>query len=63
MRLAPFLVFAVDIVTNPCMRGGRGRGYVCMYVRGGLESRQRSDESGTGRRERERRVTEREMEC
>ena len=33
--------------------GSRGRGYVCMYVRGGRESRQRSNGSGTGRRERE----------
>ena len=46
---------------NPCMGGGsRGRGYVCMYVRGGRESRQRSNGSGTGRRERGRRSDTRE---
>ena len=40
--------------------GGRGRGYVCMYVRGGRERRQRSNGSGTGRRERGRRSDTRE---
>ena len=34
------------------MGGSRGRGYVCMYVRGGCESRKRSNGSGTERRER-----------
>ena len=32
--------------------GSRGRGYVCMYVRGGCDSRKRSNGSGTERRER-----------
>ena len=40
--------------------GSRGRGYECMYVRGGRESRQRGDGSGTGRRERGRRSDTRE---
>ena len=40
--------------------GSRGRGYVCMYVRGGRESRKRSNGSGTGRRERGRRSDTRE---
>ena len=36
------LTLFFTIVANPCM-GGRLHVYVCLYVRGGLQSRQRRD--------------------
>ena len=45
-----------SIVMKPCMGGRRVLVYVCMYVRGGLESRQTRNGSGTGKRQREMRV-------